>query len=168
MRVGRDTVFYQDVEENRKYVLDGTMLSIDPSCGSTKSMPGYAVYRSGILLDSGIIELPLNRELPERLQRLVYSLRKLYGKWEPDVVVYEDVAPTHFGGGGFSNAAAHSSLLKSIGALLSVSGPHGYIRLKPMVWKKLVRGSYVKGDKEDAEEMGWITAELARFQASQK
>jgi hypothetical protein len=74
-------------------------------------------------------------------------------------MVYEDIAPRRYGGG---SAAGHASLLKAVGAILSVSGPDHYIRFSPRVWKKLVSGTYRKGDEADAREMLRIAVDLAK------
>lgn len=159
MAVGRNTDFYNDVRANLKLLLEGTVISIDPSVGSSSSLPAYAIYKQGKYIESATIEIDIGKPLWLRLQELSIRLRSLYKFVEPDVLVFEDIAPQRYGGG---NAEAHASLLKAVGAILAIRGPRGYIRLKPIVWKKLIRPTYVKGDREDAEEMGFITLQLAQ------
>lgn len=156
--LGKDTKAYQEIQKNLHRLTDGIVVSIDPSIGSTSSMPGYAVYVSGELKESGIIEIDSDKPKWTRLQSLAYNMRKLYTQWDPDILVYEDIPSQRHGGG---NANAHASLLNAVGVILSISGPDGYVGLHPMSWKKMVRPTYVKGDKEDAEEMGWIAINLA-------
>ena len=122
-------------------------------------MPGYAVYQTGKLLDSGTLVINPDTTIPERLQQLVHGLRKLYRQWDPDVLVYEQIPVQAYGN---RDASGHASLLKSVGAILSVSGPQLFVGLPPTSWKKLARDTYTKGDREDAEEMGWIAIEQAR------
>lgn len=150
---------YQDVQRCTKHIAEGIVIAIDPSIGSNSSMPGYAVYVAGELQDAGVFEIDARQSVPTRLQRLAYLLRKLYAEWIPDVLVYEDIPPTRFGGG---NAGAHSSLLKAVGVVLSVSGPDHFVGIQPRSWKQIARSSYVKGDQEDAEEMGWVIIEEAK------
>lgn len=145
---------YGEIRGSLTYLMEGTVVSIDPSIGSTSSMPGYAVYRSGNLVDSGIFEIDPHGTIPERLQKLSYYIRKLYQGWQPDTLVYEDIPAQRYGGG--SNANAHSSLIKAVGTILSVSGPHTYVGLMPISWKKMTRSDYVKSDIADAEEIGRI------------
>lgn len=146
---------YGMIETNRHKLLHGTVVAIDPSVGSNSSMPGYAVYLSGRLIDSGIFEIhPVTDPLWIRLRKLSHHLRKLYRQFPPDVLVYEEIAPQRYGGGG--NANAHSSLIKAVGVVLSISGPEGFVGLMPISWKRLVRDTYIKSDSNDAKEMGWI------------
>jgi hypothetical protein len=59
------------------------------------------------------------------------------------------------------NANAHASLLKALGAILSVPGPDGYVGIMPVSWKKMIRNTYEKGDEADAVEIGYIVIECA-------
>lgn len=159
MGPGKGTDLYVDVQGNLKLILEGTMLSVDPSVGSSSSQPGWALYMGGNLVSSGVLEIEVGTPLHYRLQTLAREMRKLYKLYDPDVLAFEDIPSQRYGGG---NAEAHASLLKAVGVILSIPGPRGYIRLKPMVWKRLVRDTYVKGDQEDAEEMGRITVQVAQ------
>lgn len=150
---------YQDIARCTKHMTEGIVIAIDPSIGSNSSMPGYAVYVEGELQESGVFEVDPRQSVPIRLQRVAFLVRKLYKEWIPDVLVYEDIPPTRFGGG---NAGAHSSLLKAVGVVLSVSGPDYYVGIQPRSWKSLARSSYVKGDQEDAEEIGWVCIQEAK------
>jgi hypothetical protein len=156
----KGTDLYEDIKQYHKLILDGTVISIDPSVGSYSSLPGYAVLIKGQLVESGVIEMPLGTPIHTRLQALSRKLRTLYNQYQPDVLAYENVPPQRYGGG---NAEAHASLLKAVGVVLSIPGPVGYIRLQPRVWKRLVRETYEKGDRQDAEEIGWITYSLSRI-----
>lgn len=150
---------YISTAQNLHGILDGVIMSVDPSIGSTSSMPGWAIYRQGQLVDSGIIEIPPHLSVWKRLRRLANGIRKLYRQYDPDVLVYEEIPAQRYGGG---NAQAHASLLKALGVILSVPGPDGYVGIYPLSWKKQVRDTYVKGDEQDAREIGWIIYELAK------
>lgn len=158
--VGKKTDLYQDVAAALTLLLRGTVISIDPSVGSTSSMPAYAVYYKGKLVSANIIPIDKHSTIPERLQALHIAIHEIYKEWKPDILVYEDIPSQRYGGG---NAEAHASLLKALGAILAVRGPRATVRSKPMVWKRLARSTYVKGDKEDAIEIGYTAIELARF-----
>lgn len=159
MAIGKTTRAYESTSQNLKGLLEGVILAIDPSVGSNSSMPGWAVYRAGQLVSSGILEIPPHETIWSRLCRLSNGIRKLYEKYSPDVLVYEEIpAQRH----GFGNAEAHASLLKAVGAILSVPGPEGYVGIYPTSWKKQARTSYVKSDEADAIELGWVILELAR------
>lgn len=151
---------YESISKARLALTEGIVVSIDPSIGSTSSLPGWAVYIRGELQCSGTFDINRNANVPTRLQELAYELRKLYNTvGVPDVLVYEDIPAQRYGGG---NANAHSSLLKSVGVILSVSGPDAHVGLLPISWKRLVRPEYQKGDEADAIEIGWIAIQEAR------
>ena len=80
----------ETVGKLRDSILKGTVIAIDPSCISSSSVPGWAVYRKGILESSGTIEgispyVDLNR-------RLMYIGRYIRENFEePDVLVLEKI-----------------------------------------------------------------------------
>jgi hypothetical protein len=157
--IGKNTKSYSTIRNCLTQLIEGRVLSIDPSIGSTSSLPGWAYYVSGELIASGEIEIDPSLPIWKRLRLLVHGIRKLYREYEPDVTIYEEIPPQRHGGG---NAEAHASLLKALGAILSVSGPDYYVGIHPISWKPMVRSTYVKGDKEDAIEFGWIVIEEAK------
>lgn len=158
MALSKSSRAYVDIEANHHGLLKGVTVVIDPSVGSSSSMPGWAVYRQGSYVASGIFELPRTKPIQDRLRALSRALTKLYGEYQPDVLVYEDIpAQRH----GMGNAVAHASLHKALGVILSVPGPAGFVGIMPISWKKLVRDTYIKGDEADAVEMGHVVIELA-------
>lgn len=158
MSLTKTSKAYGNIEENLKGILEGVVISIDPSIGSSSSMPGWAVYMDGEYVKSGIFEIPIHKSLPERLRILANHVRKLYNEYPADVLVYEDIPAQRYGMG---NAVAHASLLKALGAILSVPGPDGYVGIMPVSWKKMVRDTYTKGDEADAVEIGYVVIECA-------
>lgn len=158
MSLTKTSKAYISIEENLQRLLEGVVVSIDPSIGSSSSMPGWAVYRAGQYVASGIFEMAVHKSLPERLRTLANHIRKLYNEYPPDVLVYEDIPAQRYGMG---NAVAHASLLKALGAILSVPGPDGYVGIMPVSWKQLVRDTYNKGDEADAVEIGHVVIECA-------
>lgn len=150
------------ISQYYQLMLNGCLLCIDPSVGSNSSMPGWAVYQAGELVESGCIEIEVVRELPPRLQTLSRSMYQLIQRWNPDVLVYENIPAQRHGGG---NAEAHASLLKALGVILSIPGPDFYVPLLPVTWKRFVRADYVKTDERDAIELGYVSLLLARHYA---
>lgn len=150
---------YTQIQNNLNRLINGIVVCIDPSIGSSSSMPGYAVYIAGELQSSGILPIDPTGSVPMRLQKLAYHMRRLYAEWDPDTLVYEEIPAQRYGGG---NANAHASLLKAVGVILSISGPSGYVGLLPLSWKRMIRDTYVKGDREDAEEIGYIAIQQAK------
>lgn len=148
---------YSQIRVCTRHILEGRLLAIDPSCGSSSSMPGWAYYVAGQLRRSGIIQLDPVLPIWTRLRMLVHHMRTLYRECEPDVLVYEDIPAQRYGGRDRKgNAGGHASLLKAVGAILSVSGPEHVVGLHPQSWKVSARPSYVKGDENDAVEMGYV------------
>lgn len=158
--LSRGSVAYSQIAGCTKYLREGIVIAVDPSVGSSSSMPGWAVYYSGKCTNSGTLELNPTDPIHIRLRSLVYQLRKLHEAFQPDVLVYEEIPAQRYGGGG--NAGAHASLLKAVGAILSTSGTDYVVGLQPVSWKPMARDTYVKGDREDAIEIGWIAIQEAK------
>ena len=158
MSLTKTSKAYVSIEDNLKGLLEGVVVSIDPSIGSSSSMPGWAIYRAGQYVSSGTFDIPVHKSIPDRLRILANHLRKLYNEYPPDCLVYEDIPAQRYGMG---NAVAHASLLKALGAILSVPGPEGYVGIMPVSWKKMVRDTYQKGDEADAVEIGHVVIECA-------
>lgn len=142
-----------------KHLLEGVAVCIDPSVGSRSSQPGYAVSRQGELVESGTFRIPPDKPIHMRLRLLATQLRRLYTKYDPDVLVYEDIPAVRYGGG---NANSHSSLIKAVGAILSVPGPELCVGILPSSWKANARTEYEKSDENDAIEILYVIVELAR------
>lgn len=157
--LSRTAQAYEQIQGCITPLLEGTIVSIDPSIGSTSSQPGWAVYRGGRFICSGTLSIKADQSVPARLRLLYHLVRQLYKEWDPDVLVYEDIPSLRQGGG---NANAHASLLKAVGVILSVSGPDHYVGLLPVSWKRMARSTYVKSDEADATEIGWIAIEEAK------
>lgn len=165
-KIGRNTKLWMDTKDAKQEILRGVMLVIDPSVGSGKSMPGYAVYSSGNLVESGEIRLNINQTQAERLKGLGKAIQALSLKWDPDVLVIEEIS--HFAGAsrgeGFSFKQQNvTALQRAIGAVIASSNEKAQVVFcAPASWKHYVRETYVKGDAADAIEMGWIVHQLAK------
>lgn len=157
--ISKSSQTYEELRQNASALIGGIVLCIDPSIGSMSSMPGFAVYVKGTLTESGTLEIDPSGSIWSRLQQLSHGMRKLIRSFDPDVLVYEKVPVSAHSG---RSQVSHASLLYSVGAILSISGPVGYVGLMPVSWKPLVRPEYVKGDREDAVEIGWIAIEEAK------
>lgn len=156
--LAKDTQAYLAISVATKEILEGIMICVDPSIGSQSSMPGWAIYTAGNLQDSGTIPIDHTASTPLRLQRLNYGIRQLIKKWDPDVMVYENITDVPFKGFSGRNL---SSLQKALGAILSISGPVKYVGFYPASWKKLAREGYLKSDENDAIELGWVALQEA-------
>lgn len=156
------TVLYKDVRQLAPQILGETIISIDPSCGSSSSMPGYAVFRAGELIDSGVLSLSVGADLHIRLQELLAELDILILEHEPTILVYENVPAVRFHKGGGTSSGSQASLLKAVGVVMAGAHCTYAVGLRPSTWKRLVTPTYVKGDETDAIEMGGIVLRLAK------
>lgn len=160
---GKKTNIYTNIRDNCKQLVEGTVLVVDPSIGSMSSMPGWAAYIGGLLQDSGTLEidLPQATETPRwvRLKQVYQQLRNLSTGWKPDVCIYEEVPVSAHAG---RSQVSHASLLNAVGVTMAAIDANKFVGIPPISWKRYVPEDYVKGDEEDAIQMGRIVIEMAR------
>jgi len=156
--LSRTSQTYKEIRENTELLMRGTVISIDPSMGSSSSMPGWAVYEAGDLIASGIINLQETGGHGIRLNTLYDQLLYLNTKYEPQILVFEKIPVSAHGG---RSQVSHASLLMALGVTLAAFPLLPQVGIMPISWKKMVRDTYTKGDKEDAIEMGWIVIKTA-------
>jgi len=133
-------------------ILDrGTMLAIDPSSGSQSSLPGYALFKAGKLVDAGVVNLPKGTTA---LSNRLFQLRNaLFQEFEqPDLLAVELISPVMPSGGRFQKNTG--SLIKAVGAILSVWDVP-VVEPSPTTWHTMTPASYIKGDMHDACMIGW-------------
>lgn len=132
----------QEIEQYADLLKHGVLLAIDPSSGSAGSLPGYALFKQGVLQDCGLISLPRGtRAISNRLYLLRESLLTEFKK--PDILAVEYIAPVFpTKNGGFLHKSA-SSLTKSVGAIMS-TWDVPVIEPAPTTWHALVREAMVK------------------------
>ncbi len=149
------------IEKCAHDIQDGVMLCIDPSVGSSSSMPGYAIYENSALVDAGILEITsAGQQVPYRLRELSEILRTEFkGPW--DVVVIEDIPPMR--GGPFANVKGHASLLKSCGAIIAATSSPHIVEMHPTVWRRYIDDEYVKSDHMDAIYIGKAALGMAQL-----
>lgn len=132
---------------------NGYMLAIDPSSGSTSSLPGWAIFRQGKLDDAGTLELPRGtRSIANRLFLLRNALFTEFE--EPDILVIEQIAPVLPSKNGAFLHKGASSLIKSVGAILS-TWDVPTLEVAPMTWHSMTPPEYRKGDCVDSQMIGW-------------
>lgn len=150
--LSKSTLAYKDIRLCVPELLQGRVLSVDPSSGSESSMPGYALFEAGVCKEHGIIELERKGEQPKyRLCELGKSLRTEFET--PDVLVIEKISAKSWD--RRRGAAGHASLLKSVGTILGAHDWPYIVEIPPSQWKKIsVDADYEKGDAEDALYMG--------------
>jgi hypothetical protein len=141
----------EKVRQNRNLILKGYMLVIDPSIGSSSSLPGFAVYRNGKLTESGVLKMNIGASKHKRLHELVSILQKEFEV--PDILGMELIAGPAFGVMRWNINAFHS-LIRSTGAIMAAYPVETVIEVPPSVWKKTIDDDYVKSDEMDAIYIG--------------
>jgi len=142
--------FQQEAALARDAVLSGTMLCIDPSSGGT-SIPGYAKFNNGVLLDKGEIQIKSKDPIHKRLRFLNGALRS-FG--HSDVVVIEYNTPT-------AHIYLKYALAVTMGALSC-----DYCLLMPIdYWKRFLRftGEYKTYQKSNANDAVTIGRTMIRL-----
>jgi len=145
----RKTNLQKQAEKSLVPLTEGHVLAIDPSSGSRDSMPGYAVFIRGQLVDSGLIEVAKGRELNRKLFIIGETLRNQFEI--PDLLVVEHIPP-FMRGSGFSKSIV--SLQRAIGMIIgSIDRP--LLEVPPITWHKLAPPDYQKTDEKDAIMIGY-------------
>lgn len=148
---------------NRKPLLEGNVIAIDPSSGSRQSLPGYALFSKGRLVRSGVIEVPtkLMRGLnytPHRLQWISKQLGEMFPDTY-DVLIMEGI---HFKPNFKTNMKSFQQLNQAIGAFLGGLRWNYIVNIYPWHWKELLSGVYDKQDALDAINIGMAVIRIAR------
>jgi hypothetical protein len=127
----------------------GTMLAIDPSSGSRNSMPGYAYFEAGELLDSGTIPVDYKKPVFKRLEDISNFL--VYKYRQPDILVIEKIR-------GFNS---HIYLHWAVGAIIAAVSADEVVEIPTATWRKYRGPNYDKTDENDAVLMGQTILILA-------
>ena len=138
--------------------MHGQVLAIDPSSGSEKSQPGYAIYQAGELIDCGLINIKWGDAVANRLYRLASSLREDFK--QPDILVVEHLAPFMGEGKSFFSTRNVISLHQSVGVIMSIWDVP-VLAVSPRSWQALTPDNYVKSDQNDAIMLGWTVIHKA-------
>lgn len=156
---GKATKIYAAIQDAAVLLTEGVVLACDPSIGSASSMPGWACYESGTLVDSGTLDIDASAERWDRLKQVYRLLRNMSRMYKVDACVYEDIPVSAHSG---RSQVGHASLLMAVGVTMAAIDARKFIGIPPVTWKRLVGPDYVKGDAEDAREMGRIVIAMAQ------
>lgn len=142
-----------DIAQYEVQLRTGTLLAIDPSSGSAGSLPGYALFKQGQLVDAGVIGIPRGtRQIANRLWQLREALSTEFQK--PDILAVEWIAPVIPTAKGTYLHKSAAALIKSVGAILS-TWDVPVIEPSPAAWHSMVPKDYQKTDVKDAVAVGW-------------
>lgn len=146
----------------KEEILKGQMLAIDPSCISSSSNPGYALFEAGELKEAGIITgISSGRPLVERLQYLNQTFAEDFE--EPDVIAIEYISS-----GGKRNL---DSTLRAYGAIISAFSCTKVVEIDASAWQIYAAGvfgskhtykEHYKDDHMDARMIGECVRALAK------
>lgn len=150
---------YQSVSKCVKDVLEGTLIAFDPSTGSQSSMPGYAVFVKGELVESGIIKVNASDRKNVKLYEISISLRTEFPK--ADVIAIENIPPVSYNRKGAMRGWAIVALQRSIGAIMA-SFNCEYIEVAPASWQRYKFPGYDKSDEHDAICIGLTCIDIAK------
>jgi len=159
----KETKLEQQLQPVIGEILNGYLLSIDPSSGSKDSQPGYCIFKAGQYVDSGFLNIGSGDDIGARLYRLARCLREEFE--QPDVLITENIPPFMSMGG--NNSFATSGVIhlhQSIGVVLSVFDCPK-IRVSPRSWHSMLDklgGNYIKSDENDACAIAMTAVATAR------
>ena len=157
---GRDEAKYiQQIRGVRDALLGGKVLAVDPSSGSSGSMPGWCTFDASTPTDSGTIEVVRD---PAYFNRQLHSLNTcLRSQFDvPDVLVIEHIAPIFSGGAARQFSNTHR-LHQGIGAIMAAFHCP-MVSIPPSIWKKYAPENYEKTDENDAIMLGIAAINTAR------
>lgn len=161
-RIRKDTVIWGTASKYREVISKGTMLCVDPSIGSHSSMPGYAVYVEGQLMDSGIIRLPTSGDHIRRLYELNRSLREDFSEQVYDILVIEEIPMVRYEKFGRS-LQAQIPLHRAVGCVLGALPIGVCLEIPPQTWRMYLDvAQYDKNDESDAVMLGYAALQLAK------
>lgn len=161
MKISKTNKLYKSLGKNKRFnkALDGTVLVIDPSCGSRSSLPGYSVYCRMELIDSGTLPITLGAPLFKRLHQMRGFIHLVENKYGPvDLAVLEEIPVAK---GRFTDKGL-ASLMQAVGATVASISCQHIVFIHPLTWRAWMPAGYVKGDRADAELMGSVVLEYAR------
>ena len=121
-------------------------------------MPGYAIFKQGTLVESGIIRLKSSDKKNVRLYNLVESIREEFPV--ADVVAVENIPPVAYNRKSAMQGWQLVSLQRSVGAIISCFNCP-YIEVAPAAWSKYKFEGYVKSDEHDAICIGLTCVAIA-------
>ncbi len=133
------------IRQHADIILSGTVLAIDPSSGSSSSMPGFSIWLDGGLFLSGIIKLDPKKAIGHRLTTLYHKIQELTDA-RPDVLVVESI----------NKMQAHEYLLYAVGVTMAAADAPVVISVHNSFWKSVAKATpdYKKSDSEDAIMLG--------------
>lgn len=129
-------------------ILTGRLVAIDPGSNSL----GFSLWDNGVLMRSGSIKSkgPVGSRLADLRAQL--SCEILGGFTAPDVMLLEKVR----------TGTGHVYLTWAAGVAAAAVCSDTVLEVSTMAWKKNTTSAYVKGDEQDAVEIGKFAVTLCK------
>jgi len=141
--------FMMQLKYNKKNVLEGKMLVIDPG-----QYGGWAMYVNGVCKKSGSWKAK-GRTFNMRLKSIKESIEKLA---EADVLVMELIHTPNKA----TIVSSYMKLLKAVGVIIANTKWSYSMEIHPIVWQGELGDDFRKStDEEDAKQMGQAVVQLA-------
>jgi hypothetical protein len=142
------SLIHVEAKKHRDLILKGNVLAIDPATGSS-SKPGFAFFRNGKLVNSGVLDLDKKKDIFGRLGDL-YDI--LYDQYNGviDVLAIEKIRSSH-------NSLRWAEIVSIMAVRATVT-----IEVSPITWHQNVSKKYKKSDEQDSIEIGIALIKIAK------
>lgn len=157
--IAKTTKLYKMVKPFASTILTGRLLAIDPSTGSQSSMPGYALFVNGELVESGIISVRVQDKKNVRLYNICHTLRTEF--LDIDVLAVENIPPVTYKRSGAMSGWSLVALQRAIGAIIGCFDCD-YVEVAPTYTGKFRPVELAKTDESDAIGIGRAVIECAK------
>lgn len=132
----------KEITHHADALLSGVVYSFDPSSGSKGSLPGFAYWFQGKLLDFGCLKIPPGTRAAN--QRLFLLRQALSALPSPNLVITEHIST------GFNGFSISKPLIHSVGVIMS-QWDVPVLEVAPATWQSHIdKERYVKSDPQDA------------------
>jgi hypothetical protein len=136
------------------------MLCVDPSTGSRSSLPGFAWYEAGILVESGEITVDPEANRSKRLYEISRTIKEEFET--PEILVVEYIPPVTYRTGNRMNGISLMALQKAIGAIIATHPFEHLLEIPAAAWRAHKPDNYVKTDEMDSICLGLCAINTAR------
>lgn len=163
--VSKTTKLYKNVKPLANLVMTGRMLAVDPSTGSISSMPGYAIFDKGELVESGEINVRVQDRKNVRLYNIAETLRNEFP--DIDILAVENIPPVSYKRKGAMSGWSLVALQRAVGAIISCFDCD-YIEVAPTWTNKFRPEELEKTDESDAIGIGLAVISAAEDVINEK
>lgn len=150
---------YKAIQPIADIILEGTILSVDPSTGSSASLPGFAWFNKGELVESGVLDVDYRNSRSSKLYESARTIREEFA--EPDILVVEQISTIIYKKSKM-NPVGMAGLQKAIGAIIGARPFKHVLEIPSSAWKGYKPANYKKSDEFDAISIGLCAVGVAK------